>query len=155
MTALIGCAHDRNLPKKDPEGFEMRIIEPTYDREKVSFLFVVSPKTTTASVDDRVVENIHLTLTEVRDCQTGAEVKHWFDDFFMFEGPENHIVDLTPGYWYGSSIVFNMFKGPTGPECLDLVALYRAVAEKDSISGQTIKFRVSASQKDERPTTRP
>lgn len=145
LLVASGCAHGPGL-KKDPVGFETRLLDLEYDRQKVSFLFLLSPKSAEAFLDDRVIENLHLMIERVQDCQTHASLRHRVWDYFAVDEVENHLVKLTPGFWYGAPVEFKLFTEP-GPDCLEISAQYRPIADV-TFPMQTVQFRVSITPAD-------
>ncbi len=94
LILAAGCAHGPVL-KKDPAGFDTRLLELKYDRHKVSFLFLVSPKSAEASLDDRVLEHLHLMIEKVQDCQTHSPLTYWTLDYFGLDEIDKHLVKLS------------------------------------------------------------
>ncbi len=140
ILASTGCAHGPVL-KRDPAGFDTRLLDVKYDRHKVSFLFLVSPKSAEASLDDRVVEDLHLMIEKVQDCQTHSPLKYSAWDYFLLDEIDKHLVKLSPGFWYGAPVEFDLFKEP-GPDCVEITAQYRSIADV-TFPMQPVQFQVS------------
>ncbi len=140
LILAAGCAHGPVL-KKDPAGFDTRLLDVKYDRHKVSFLFLVSPKSAEASLDDRVVEHLHLMIEKVQDCQKHSPLRYWAWDYFGLDEIDKHLIQLSPGFWYGAPVEFDLFKEP-GPDCVEITAQYRSIADA-TFPMQPVQFQAS------------
>lgn len=114
VLGLVGCAHRVSLPAS---GHPNVVAENAkYDGTHVSFRLLVTAVDGPIALDRRVVENVHLTIVGVSSCD-GRPLPHVVEDYFPRELGAEDVLMLEPGYWYGASLEYRLFKA-SGPGCV-------------------------------------
>jgi len=93
-----------------------------YDGLSLSGRILVSPEGDPLRLDKRLLPTRHVNVERVSNCVEGQPVTTIRADAIApLAGPE-HLLLLSPGYWYGTTVRFRLFSEHftgLGPECIE------------------------------------
>ncbi len=92
-----------------------------YDGRSLSGLVLIGARAPTL-LDRRLVEDVAVGISSLRDSETGEEFSPWVADSALPDASEEDLLTLRPGEWLGREVSFLLFADPlgtvVGPHCI-------------------------------------